>query len=333
MTTNFKMSKVLITGATGLLGANTIQELLNCGYLVKALVRDKSKFIFPNGNNIELAEGNLADSLFIENSVKDCDLIINAAAETNQGLIHYSDYHTINVEFCKLLYTAAVNNGVKRIIHVSTSNVFGYGDLLNPGEENTRIKAPFSNSLYVKSKIASQNIALSFSEKTDVIIVNPTFLIGSFDQKPSSGRIILYGYNKKIIFFPPGGKNFVDVKDVSRAIVALLTKGINKESYILSGENLTYKEFFTKLNSHSNKRSIYIGIPRPLLFLVGMVGDMLRIFGIKNEYTLTNMKILCVKNYYSNTKAKKELNMEFNYIDSAITDAIDWFKLKGMLND
>ena len=333
MTINFKMTKILVTGASGLLGANTIQELLNNGYHIKALVRDKNKYVLADHENVELIEGSLADPVIMETVVKDCEFIIHTAAETSQNKIHYSDYYKTNVEFTGALYNTAIKNGVKRIIHVSTSNAYGFGNLKELGDENTPIKSPFTDSLYVQSKIAPQNLALTFSDKLDVIIVNPTFLIGPFDQKPSSGRIILYGYGKKVIFYPPGGKNFVDTRDAAKAIVTSLLKGKNKEAYILASENLTYKQFFEKLNTNSLKKPLLIKIPSFLLMIIGVFGNLLKTLGINNEITLTNMKILCVKNYYSNLKIKNELNIEFNPIDNAITNTIDWFKSTGRLNN
>jgi nucleoside-diphosphate-sugar epimerase len=327
------MTKILVTGASGLLGTNTIQELLNNGYHIKALVRDKNKYVLADHQNVELIEGSLADPIIREKAVKDCKFIIHTAAETSQSKIHYSEYYKTNVEFTSALYNIAIKYGVKRIIHVSTSNVFGFGNLQNLGDENTPIKSPFTDSLYVQSKIASQSLALTFSDKIDVIIVNPTFLIGPFDQKPSSGRIILYGYGKSVIFYPPGGKNFIDTRDAAKAIVASLINGKNKEAYVLAGENLSYKQFFERLISNSSKRPLLIGIPSVLLLLVGVFGNLLKKLNVENEYTLTNMKILCVKNYYSNLKSKNELYIEFHPIDNAIIDTINWFKSKGTLNN
>jgi nucleoside-diphosphate-sugar epimerase len=327
------MTTILVTGASGLLGANTIQELLNNGYQIKALVRDKNKYVLAEHQNVELIEGSLADPIIREKAVKDCKYIVHTAAETSQSKIHYSEYYKTNVEFTGALYNIAIKSGVKRIIHVSTSNVFGFGDLQNLGDENTPIKSPFTDSLYVQSKIASQNLALTFSDKIDVIIVNPTFLIGPFDQKPSSGRIVLHGYGKGVIFYPPGGKNFVDARDVAKAIVVALINGKNKESYVLAGDNLSYKQFFERLIANSSKKTLLIEIPRVLLLLAGVFGNILKKLGVENEFTLTNMKILCVKNYYSNLKSKNELNIEFQPIDNAIVDTINWFKYRGTLDN
>ena len=325
------MTKVLVTGANGLLATNTINELIENGYFVKALVRNKNKFILTDKRNIEVVEGDVTDYSSIEFAIKDCEFVIHTAAETRQGLSNYHAYSNVNIVGTENLFNAAINNGVKKIIHVSTSNVFGFGTIVNPGNETNKINKPFSDSLYVVSKVNSQNLALSFSDKIEVVVVNPTFIIGAYDQKPSSGSILLLGYNKKVILYPPGGKNFVDVKDVAKGIVSALINGKNKETYILSGENLSYNEFFRKLSLHSEKKPVLIKIPCFILILIGVLGNLLKSFGIENETTLTNMRILCVNNYYTNKKAKAVLNIKFNGIDDAIGDAIKWFKKNGVI--
>lgn len=325
------MKKVLVTGANGLLATNTIIELIEKGYDVKALVRNKNKFTLADRKNIELVEGDITDSSSMEFAVKDCEYVIHAAAETRQGLSNYSDYSNVNVTGTENIFNAAINSGVKKIIHVSTSNVFGFGSLVNPGNETNKISKPYSDSLYVESKVNAQRLAFSFSDKIKVVVVNPTFIIGAYDQKPSSGRILLLGYNKKVIFYPPGGKNFVDANDAAKGIVSALINGKNKGAYILSGENLSYNEFFRKLSLHSEKKTVRIKIPCFILMLLGAFGNVLKYLGIENETTLTNMRILCVNNYYTNKKAEAVLNIKFNGIDNAIGDAIKWFKKNGVI--
>jgi dihydroflavonol-4-reductase len=99
----------------------------------------------------------------------------------------------------------------------------------------------------------AEELLMKASEKmkTEVVIVNPTFMIGPYDTKPSSGKIILMGYNKRISFLPPGGKNFIHVKDAAAAVCNALKYGKNREKYLLCNENLTYREFFKLMNRNS----------------------------------------------------------------------------------
>jgi len=325
--------KVLVTGANGLLATNTIIELLDRGYLVKGLIRNKNKFASFEHTNLELFEGDITNELDIDHAVKDCDIVIHAAANTNQNLLKLSDYQEVNITGTEKILKASIDHAVKKIIFVSTANTFGYGSKNKPGTELTEIKEPFSNSYYALSKLKAENIILKASKKIDVVVVNPTFMLGAFDAKPSSGRIILMGLKKYVVFYPPGGKNFIHVNDAASGIVNAIKKGKNGETYLLANENLSYKEFFVKVNMNTKNNPLLIKIPKLFLLFLGTIGNMIRLVGIKTDLSKTNMKILCVENFYSNKKAKKELNLTSTPIDDAIDDAIKWFKRNGEISN
>lgn len=139
------------------------------------------------------------------------------------------------------------------------------------------------------------------------------------------------GYRKKIVFHPPGGKNFVHVEDVAMGVKDALEKGGNGEAYLLCGENLSYREFFRKLCERTGERTRYVQVPGFLLRGAGYIGNLLRSVGIKNDFTLTNMRILCIHNYYSHRKASEQLGFRPRPVDDAIDDAVQWFVSKSML--
>jgi dihydroflavonol-4-reductase len=325
------IDKVLITGANGFLATNTIIELLNHGFYVIGLLRDRKKFILPAQTNLELIEGDILDIDFIETIIQKCDYILHVASETRQSLTKYSDYYRINVEGTEKLIRLAVKYRIKKFVYVSTAGTIGFGTKECPGDENNKIKKPFSESYYMISKLAAQDIVLANTGEVDSVVVNPSFLIGPYDQKPSSGRIILLGFNRRIIFYPPGGKNFIHVFDVAKGIVSAMLKGKNGEKYLLANENMSFKEFYQKLSGISGTRSLLIKIPKFVLMLIGYFGNILRAAGIRNDLILTNMKMLCVNNYFSGFKAQNELDIEFNTIDVALNDAVSWFKENDMI--
>ncbi|MDT0687656.1 NAD-dependent epimerase/dehydratase family protein [Autumnicola psychrophila] len=323
--------KLLITGANGLLATNTIKHFLELGHSVKGLLRNKQKFVLPSHPNLELVQGDITDKSAVENAVKDCDAVIHIAALTAPDLPNYDSYYKVNVLGSENLVKSAINHQLKKFIYVSSANAMGFGTLENPGTETTPLKPPFTESLYAKSKLEAQEKLFSYADKIDVVMVNPTFMLGPHDGKPSSGEIILMGYGKKFIFYPPGGKNFVDVRDAARGISAALEKGENRETYLLAGQNLSYKEFFQKLVERSATKSVMIKVPRQLLLIAGYGGDFIRKLAIKTSVSSANMKILSVKNYYSAKKAEEKLGVHFHPIDQAIDDAIDWFHENGKL--
>jgi len=96
----------------------------------------------------------------------------------------------------------------------------------------------------------------------------------------------------------------------------------------LSGENLSYLQFYKKVTKALNQKSSFIKIPKALLIGVGYLGSFARIFGTKTDISATNLKTLCISNFYTNQKAKKELKHQQNPIGDGIADAIQWFNLK-----
>jgi nucleoside-diphosphate-sugar epimerase len=221
---------VLVTGANGFLATNVIVELLSRGYAVKGVLRDLKSFGYPAHSNLELVQGDFTEEKFIEKAISGCDYIIHAAAITDQSLARYSDYHRVNVAAVENLITIAIREKVKRFVYIGSANAFGYGSKENPGDEQQPARKPFTSSFYAISKLRGQQAALAYSDKIDVVAVNPAFMLGPYDSKPGSGKIILLGYKRKIVFYPPGGKNFVHVQDVAKGVVSALEKGRNGEA-------------------------------------------------------------------------------------------------------
>jgi len=323
------MKRVFVTGITGFLGANVLLKLLKDGYFVIALVRKKDNYLGEENENLQLIEGDLFTD--ISSFLKDVDYFIHIAAETNQNLLNYEDYKKINYEATVHLFSQSVACGVKKFLFVSTANTLGFGNLEQLGNEEIRQQYPFNQSFYAKSKLETENYLLQNNDLTQVIILNPTFMIGAYDTKPSSGKIIFWGWKKKIIFYPKGGKNFVHAEDVADGILKAIEQGKNGEKYILANENLKYKEFFQKLNSLTNQKPIMIPIPDFILILIGFAGDFLRFFKIKTNLSSVNMKALRINNFYSNQKSIDELKVKYQPVKKAIKDAITYFENKKEL--
>lgn len=324
------MPVVLVTGANGLLATNLIAELLSKGYSVKGILRNINEFRGDKPQALELVKGDFTNMDFIRNELVNCDYVVHAAAMTGQGFSRYKDYRKVNAEATGNLVQAAVAEKVKRFIYISTANTIGYGTSENPGDESRDICKPFTGSFYAMSKLEGEKIVLSSKDQIEVIILNPSFMLGAFGSKHGSGRLVLSGYHKKVIFYPEGGKSFVHVQDVAKAVVAALDKGRHGEKYLITNENLSFREFYHKLSLMTNNHPFYIRIPRLVFILAGWFGYILRLAGFSTELTPANMKSLCSYLFYSNQKAKTELDIEFQPVEKAIEDAVEWFRENKM---
>jgi len=318
------MKSVFVTGVNGLLGTNLTHQLLHQGYFVKGLVRDKSRYKGQNDDRLQLIEGDLFDDF---TKVMDgVDYVVHTAALTCQNLLDYNDYWKINGNATIQLFHAAAKCNVKRFVFVSTANTIGYGSLDAPGSEEVSIRQPFCSSYYAKSKKETEEYLLKNKHILETIIVNPTFLLGAYVSKPGSGKIVLMGWKRKIIIYPPGGKNFVHVEDVAQGIIKCFHNGRSGDRYILAGENLSYKDFFKRLNAVADQRPVMIKLPAGILIGIGVFGELLRMLGLTSNLSMVNMKILCTGNYYSNKKSIKDLGMTYRPVDYAIAAALKYFK-------
>jgi dihydroflavonol-4-reductase len=217
---------------------------------------------------------------------------------------------------------------------VSTANCFTNGSLEDPGNETRGFMPWLKASGYAYSKyLAQEEVMMNVKKHAfPAIIVNPTFMIGANDSKPSSGKLLLYGYNRRIVFYPTGGKNFVNVQYAADAICQALTKGELGEAYLLAGKNMTYKDFFMQITKQTGKRKILIPIPALILSLMGRFSDLLeKLFSLSLPLNTVNAKLLNLNNYYTNKKAVLGLDMKNTEIELAVSNAIDWFKQNGHL--
>jgi dihydroflavonol-4-reductase len=324
--------KVLVTGSNGLLGHHVVMELLKRQHAVSIIVRS-GKNIYFDLNSVEVFIGNFSDYESLKKAAAGCDAIIHIAAVTATNLLKYENYSSINVEGSTTVINVANELKINRIVYVSSANTVGFGNEQQLANERFNIEFPFTKSHYALSKVASEKLFVEASTQPEkhIVIINPTFMIGAFDTKPSSGKLMLMGFNKRLMIAPKGGKNFVPVNNVAVAICNALTLGINGERYLVSGVNLSFKEFYSLQKQIGNYSQKIIEIPDLILILMGKIGDLFRQSGIKSELCSMNIRQLIIREYYTNLKAKSELNLPETDLKIAIKEAIDWFKNHKML--
>jgi dihydroflavonol-4-reductase len=320
--------KVLLTGANGFLASNIARELLFRGFEVRAMVRQNANLKTLQGLDIEIVRANLLNQSEVINAAAGCGYIIHAAADTSQYYNRSEPLFPTNVEGTINVVQAAKTHLVQRLIFVSTANTIGLNDPTNANN----LSALYTHSGYAMSKLKAEEIILHETEtsKLDVIIVNPTFLIGPYDSKPSSGRIFMKYQKMPVLFFPKGGKNFVDVKNASIAICNAMNMGKSGNKYVLAGENLGFKDFFELIDKEVGRHKPKICIPSSLLLFAGKIGSLLRWLGLKAELDYYNARILLLHEAISGTQAENDLLMPKTDVKKSIREALTWFKENGM---
>lgn len=324
--------KVLVTGANGFLANNVIRELEMRDIRVRAMVRPSANPRSFEDLHTEIFVGDFTDQDSASNAVKDCQVVIHVAADTSQSYGAGNFNIQCNVNGTRVLLDAAVSYNVERFIFVSSANTFAHGTKETPGDERRPARYPFTLSGYTISKLKAQELVLQYAKNgLPAIVVNPAFMIGQYDYKPSSGRIITMMYGKKFIPVPPGGKNFIHVKDAAVAICNAITEGQPGNCYLLANENLTYSEFYKKVQMICGKKQYQVRLKKSMLMVAGYLGEITSYTGLKHELNPFNARILCEGNYFTGAKAVNEIGLPQTSVDMAISDALEWFGRNGFL--
>ncbi|MCB0635560.1 MAG: NAD-dependent epimerase/dehydratase family protein [Lewinella sp.] len=325
--------KVLLTGASGLLGGNVARLLHQRGYALRLLARPGSRLDHLADLDYELVETQFDQAGQLPTAVHGCDAVIHAAANTAQWPNRLDHFHPVNVQATIDLVTAAREAGVGKFVFVSTANTIGPGTRDAPGNEWNEFELYALGSGYINSKFLAERYVLEQAGRGfPAVVVNPTFMLGELDVKPSSGRLLIHALQSRRHWVPPGGKNFIPVRDAAQGVVGALEKGRPGERYLLAGENLSFREFFALVDRVADARTPQVPLPRWLILLVGRAGDWWgRLSGQAVPINAVTSRLMCLDNFYTGAKAREELAMPDTPLEEGIREAIAWFRAQGMI--
>jgi dihydroflavonol-4-reductase len=327
--------KVLVTGADGFLGNNIVRELLARSFAVRAFIQEGRTVKTLEQLAIEKSYGDLLNASEVEQAVEGCDYIIHTAANTSIWPLRSEIVRRVNYNGTLNIIKAALNTKVKRLVSIGSANSFGNGTIANPGNEETPSDAGKFGLDYIDSKLQAQEAIIDHVKNhgLDAVIINPTFMLGPYDTKPSSGELLLALYHQKIPGYTSSGRNFIYVKDVAIAACNALIMGRSGECYIMAHENLTYNEFNHLVADELKTKPPRLFIPKPVMLAYGLISQALAyLTGKPPVVSYTVARLSNETNYYTAAKAVKELNLPQTPIKIAIREAFDWFKKNGYLD-
>lgn len=323
------MESVFVTGPDGLLGSNLVRELISRNYQVTAMIQKGREPVTLNKLPVNKVVGDITSPQEVKNLSKGFDYFIHVAALTDMWPSRGGNHFLINVEGTKNVVNAVLQNDIKRLIHVGSASSFGYGCLTTPGDEESTYKMFKYKLDYMDSKQKAHELVSSAVKKDSLpaLIVCPTFMIGPYDVKPSSGALVLALAKKKLPFLPSGGRNWASAKDVAVASCNALTKGRIGESYILGGENLSYKDAVRRMaDAMDLKYYPQVIMPDFILKTIGFFGSTTSPLTLKPPKLSYSMaRVACDHHYFSSAKAIQELGLPQTSIEKATQELHSWF--------
>lgn len=326
--------KVFVTGADGMLGSSICRELMEQGYLVKAMCMPGRDTKTISQLPIEHVKGDVLDKSFLLKEMEGCDYVIHVAALLTVWPRRSEILNKVNITGTLNVVEAAKSLKMQRMIHIGTASSFGHGEKVSPGNETSPFIGWKYGMDYIESKYRVQQMLLKEFEETGfpVVIINPTFMIGPYDFGPSSGQMLVAICKDKLHFYNRGGKNFVCSKDVAKATVNAITMGRTGQCYIAGNENLTYKEFFLKSFKVLNKTFKMKPVSNAILLSIGFLSSVVARITRKKPKLSYGMTVLAKENqYFSSAKAVNELKMPQTPIEEGILQSVEWFKANNYI--
>lgn len=326
---------ILLTGSTGLVGSRILFDLTARGVKVRALRRAESgnaqiDRLF-NGHSgqlglIEWVTGDVTDLFSLEEAMDGIDTIIHSAAFIS---FHPSDrkkMHKVNVEGTANLVNLALEKGIGKFCHISSVAALGRsvsGKMID--EENLWKPSKFNSSYAISKYGAEREVWRGMEEGLNGFIVNPSIIIGPGDWKSGSSQLFRSVYNG-LPFYSTGVTGYVDVRDVSRCVLALLDKNISGERFILNSENVSYRDMFFMIADAMHKRRPFI-LARPWMAALvwRFAGLFEMVIGKRSMITKETARSGMEKWYYTNEKIRKLLPEEFLPIQRSVEDTVKVF--------
>jgi len=318
--------KVLVTGASGFLGRHVTRALLGAGHEVRALVRRLS----PRLRGATQVEGDLDDGASLARALEGIEQVQHLAGLVSRDPKDASRMMRVHVDGTRRLLEGARSAGVRRVVLASSSGTIGVSkDPDFVANEGT----PWAIGVvkgwpYYLSKIYQEQVALGFAEAgQEVVILNPTLLLGPGDDRLSSTDDVRRFLQRKIPVVPEGGVSFVDVRDVASVFVTAMEKGRSGQRYLLGGPNWTFATFFGRLERLSK-------VPGPRLKLperwqrVGatLLEELASWRGIQPSLDRISVEMAQHFWYIDSSRAREELGFEARDPQETLADTVRYLR-------
>lgn len=240
--------RILVTGATGFVGAALARALVERGAAVTVLARPSSSHARLHGLPIAIALGDVTDAASLAAPMAAAQAVFHVA-----GLVSYrtrarSECERVNVLGTRNVMEVARRAGVARVVH--TSSVVAVGAARTPRQldESAEWDCADLKSPYFDTKRAAEDeVRRGIDAGLDAVIVNPSAVIGPGEPRGNLAGIAERLARGKRVSVPPGGVNIVALGDVVAGHLLAMERGARGERYLLAGENVSWKELVSRV--------------------------------------------------------------------------------------
>lgn len=326
--------RVLVTGATGLVGSHVVRELLDAGYAVRAMSRTEHPPL-PGAEVAEHVRGDIRDPRSVVAALEDCRFLVHAAAAYQLGMAGSRETFGTNVHGTRVVMEAGLRAGVERIVY--TSSVATIGPVEGrPATEDDEAGPASRAGPYERSKWLAELLVRGMVTEHGLpaVIVNPATVVGAGDSRPTrTGQLILDAVRGRMPAYVSAGLNFVAAKDVATGHRLALERGGVGQRYILGNENMSLATFLRIIDGVAGQHRRRLRIPHFLALTAARLDDgaLSRILHREPTAPLAGARLARYRMYYDSTRAREELGLPATPVRLAVEEAVAWFREVGWL--
>lgn len=319
--------RALVTGANGCLGSHIVRTLVKSGVDVRALVRENSDLSALNGLPVERVVGELRDADSLLRACQGVEQVYHTAALTSTDGIDRQSLFDVNVKGTERLLDAARKAQVKRFIYTSSAAVLGFTD--DPADtldEGVPFTLDANRFPYQTSKFqAEERVRAAARAGLSSVICMPGLLFGAWDRAQHSTGLIRMARKGGLLFYPPGGIAAVTASDAAEGHILAARSGQSGARYLLSGENLPFKDLFRIIRRFAGGPGTWFPVPDQAVASASVLSQQLsRITRKPSPLNASRVKALCSFGYVSDHLARTTLHYEPGLVEVGVKAACDW---------
>lgn len=322
---------VLVTGASGFLGAAIADAVRSRGLAVRGLVRHGSPTANLNPMD-QVWPGDLLDPSALRRSLEGVRYVIHAAADYRLWARDPNAVLRTNVEGTRNLMRACLDAGTERIVFTSSVATLAPSPT-GLADESHRLDPGAAYGVYERSKILSERLVerMIYEHGLPAVIVQPATIIGPRDIRPTpTGRMILEAARGRVPAFVKTGLTVAHVEDVAEGHILALERGDVGQRYILGGDPVELQTLLAGIAALTGRKAPWLQVPRWLAYAAACGAELAAgMTGREPLTTRTGVKLSRHFMYFSDAKARAALGYQPRPYSIALEDAISWFVQVG----
>lgn len=320
-----------VTGATGFVGLNLVEELLAQGWRVIALHRRDSDLEYLRRLPVARAVGDVTDAPSVRRAMpQDVDAVFHVAGDTSLWSQRNAEQDRVNVDGTRNLVGAALERHARRFVH--TSSISAYGLQRGRIDERAPQLGGVSPVNYQRSKyLAEEAVRAGLARGLDAVILNPAGILGRYDTR-NYARLVLMVASGTLPGVPPGSLSFCDGREVARAHVAAAERGRTGENYLLGGTDASFLELVREIGAALGKPVPRRATPAWVLRALGTMGAVRGALTGKAPVVSPEAARMATRDVFCDcAKAKRELGFRVVPLKEMVRDCVEWLRAEGLL--